>query len=165
MVEKEATMNRHLKIALIHLDVQYRNPEVNRRELLRLNRQAARQGADIVLNTVLSTTGYSFSSREDIAPYLESETGETITELAGIARDYGKYIGIGLAERDEATGIFYNSAVVIGPDGGKLLRYSKINAEARWACPGNPLQENTCNTPWGRMGVLICSDTYHGLLP
>lgn len=165
MVEEEANMNRHLKVALIHLDVRYRNPEVNRRELLRLNREAALEGAEIILNTELPTTGYSFSSRDDIAPYLEPETGATVTELAGIARDYGKYIGIGLAERDEATGIYYNSAVVIGPDGGKLLRYRKINAEARWACPGNAHQENTCNTPWGRVGVLVCSDTYHGLLP
>lgn len=158
-------MRKSLKLALVHLEVKYRQPEINRNNLIGLNRSAALKGADIILNSELPVTGYSFSSREDISEFVESGTGETISELSRIARQYGKYIGTGLAERDDATGIYYNSALVVGPDGGKICGTHKISAETRWACPGDPKQKNTFDTPWGRLGVLICSDSYHGLLP
>ena len=158
-------MNRSMRIALVHMNVHHRNPGINRSNLLQLNREAASRGADVILNTELSTSGYSFNSREDISDCLETDGGLTVKGLADIAREHSKYIGVGLAERDDATGIYYNSAMVIGPGGRPICKYRKINAEMRWACPGNPGQEGTFETPWGRIGVLICSDTYYGLFP
>ncbi len=158
-------MKRQLRLALVHLEVRYKDLETNRKNILRWNLEAALRGADVILNTEMPLAGYSFLSREDIAGYIEPDTGETVVELARIAREYGKYIGIGLAERDEATGIYYNSAVMIGPNGKPVCKHRKISSEMRWACPGRPTQKSTFETPWGRMGVLICSDTYYGLLP
>ncbi len=158
-------MNNSIRIALVHLNVHYKKPEINRSNLFRFNLEAALKGADIIFNTELSVTGYSFNSREDISEYIETDKGLTVMGLADIAREHSKYIGIGLAERDDTTGIYYNSAVMIGPDGRQMCRYRKINAEMRWACPGDPKQGNTFDTPWGRMGILICSDTYYGLFP
>jgi len=154
-----------LKIALIHLDVKYKQPEENRRTLLALNREAADLGADLVLNTEMGISGYSFSSREDISKYTETETGETLSGVARIAKEYKAYIGIGFAERDKSTDIYYNSAFVLGPEGIPVCRYRKINGEMRWACPGSFHQEGTFDTPWGRIGILICSDSYYGLMP
>jgi predicted amidohydrolase len=154
-----------LEIALIHLKIHYKDPDTNRKNLLQLNHEAAFKGAQLILNTELPVSGYSFLSREDVSKYVETENGATITGLASIAREHKVYIGTGLAERDEATGIYYNSAFVLGPDGNQLCRYRKINAETRWACPGYAKQDGTFDTPWGRMGVLICSDTYYGLMP
>ncbi len=154
-----------LKVAFVHLDVRYKDPETNRKNLLRLNREAAIQGADLILNTEMPLAGYSFSSREDISGYVESENGPTLIEIKRLAKKYGTYIGMGLAEHDEATGIYYNSAFVIDPDGRRVCRYRKINAEMRWACPGDPKQSGTFDTPWGRIGVLICSDSYYGMMP
>lgn len=156
-------MNKSMRIALVHLEVHYKKPEINRSNLFRLNREAALSGADIILSTELATTGYSFNSREDISEFVESDRGLTVAGLADIAREHSKYIGIGLAEKDDDTGIYYNSAIVIGPNGDPVCRYRKVNAEMRWACPGDGRQENTFDTPWGRIGILICSDTYYGL--
>ena len=158
-------MDNSIRIALIHLNVHYKKPEINRSNLFRFNLEAALQEADIILNTELSVAGYSFNSREDISEYVETGTGLTVMGLADIARQHSKYIGIGLAERDDTTGIYYNSAIMIGPDGRQICRYRKINAEIRWGCPGHSKQENTFDTPWGRVGILICSDTYYGLFP
>jgi len=158
-------MNKSMRIALVHLDVHYKKPERNRGNIFRLNREAALKGADVIFNAELPITGYSFNSREDISEYVETDKGLTVMGLTDIAREHSKYIGIGLAERDDTTEIYYNSAVMIGPDGRQVCRYRKINAEMRWACPGDPKQENTFDTPWGRFGILICSDTYYGLIP
>ena len=159
----EAKMKKSMRIALVHLDVRYSKPVTNRENILMLNSQAALSGADVILNTELPVSGYSFNSREDIAEFVESVQGPTVSGLAEIAREHSKFIGIGLAEQDDATGIYYNSAIMIGPNGTRICRHRKINAEMRWACPGDSKQENTFDTPWGRMGILICSDTYYGL--
>lgn len=163
--KEESCMSKSLRIALIHMDVHYKEPEFNRQRLIILAMEAILKGADIILTPELPVTGYSFSSREDISDYVETEEGATVEKLAVLAKEYSKYIGIGLAERGKDTGIYYNSAVMIGPDGTPVCKYRKINAENRWACPGDPKQAGVFDTPWGRMGILICSDTYYGLSP
>ncbi len=154
-----------LKLALIHSTVDHKQPETNRENLLTLFRQAGEKGAQLVVGPELSLSGYSFSSRRDIAPYAETATGPTLTALADLARTYGFFACVGLAERAPQSGIFYNSAFVVGPTGEIVCRYRKINAECRWACSGDPREDNTFDTPWGRVGVLICSDSYHSLMP
>ncbi len=154
-----------LNISLVHLDVRHGERERNREELLRLNKAAAESGARIIVNTELALTGYSYGSREDISLVAESADGPTTAELSAIAADYGCYIVFGHAEEDDHTGIFYNSATVIDPDGKRLFSYRKLTAEVRWACPGLPSQPNTFDTPWGRVGVMICSDSYYGSIP
>ena len=154
-----------LKSALIHFRVKHKQPEENRRRFAELVTEAAAQDAEIVIGPEMAVSGYSFDNRSDIAPYAETENGPTMTVLADAARKHGIHICIGIAEKDVRTGILYNSAFVLGSDGNLLCRYRKINAESRWACSGDPKQDNTFETPWGRMGVLICSDSYHGLMP
>lgn len=157
--------NPSLRIALVHLNVHYKQPARNREALLRLNREAARSGAALILNTEMAVAGFSFLSREDVAPFVETRDGATIEALADLAAESGVYIGVGLPEVDEASGIFYNSAFVLGPVGRIVCRYRKVSAEARWACPGPEKQDAFFDTVWGRIGVLICSDTYYGLMP
>lgn len=152
-----------LKLALLHFAVRHKQPQENRRELLNLFRQAGEAGAQIILSPEMALSGYCFSSREDIAPCTETAAGPTLSALAEISRQYRCFSCLGMAEREPGTGLFYNSAFVIGPLGERLLRYRKIAAEKRWARPGDPCLDNTFPTPWGRVGVLICADSYHSL--
>lgn len=153
-----------LNLALIHSDVRYGDPASNRLRLEALNRKAAESGARIIVNTEMAVSGYSFRSRGEIAPYVERQDGPTLRLLARIAGRHGCYIMVGYAEESADTGVYYNAAAVLGPDGKLLLNYRKITAEARWACAGSPGQHNVFDTPWGRIGVAICSDTYYGAI-
>ena len=153
-----------LKIGLIHLNVRHGRPDINKEELLRLNRRAAEAGAGIIVNTEMAVSGYSFQSRDEISNDVESLDGEFVHAMAGIASRYGVYIVLGCAERDDETNIYYNAAAAFSPEGKTVRRYRKNSAEARWACSGNPLDDNTFETPWGRAGLLICSDTYFSAL-
>ncbi|MCX7823810.1 MAG: hypothetical protein N2260_10280 [Syntrophobacterales bacterium] len=153
-----------LRIGLIHLAVAHKKPDLNRKSLLELLNRAIEEGAKIIVMPEMAISGYSFRSRNDILLYAESERGLTVSWLTQIAKKASIYICFGMAERDENTGILYNSAFVIGPEGKILCRYRKISAESRWACAGNPNQNNTFETPWGRMGILICADSYYGLI-
>lgn len=154
-----------LRIALIHLNVKREQPDQNLAELLRLFNQAADQGAKIVAGPEMSLSGYSFESREEVAALAQTADGPAGSALAELARTRQIFIVAAWAERDPVTGIFYNSAFVFGPDGARLIQYRKVNAESRWACPGPAVQDNTFDTPWGRLGVLVCADSYHALMP
>jgi len=59
-------MEEYLTVALVHLNVRYKHVVENRRTLLQLNKEAAQKGADIILNTELALSGYSFRSREEV---------------------------------------------------------------------------------------------------
>ncbi|MFH1060428.1 MAG: nitrilase-related carbon-nitrogen hydrolase [Pseudomonadota bacterium] len=137
----------------------------NRRELLRLNRRAAELGARVIVNTEMALSGYGFDSREEIAPLTETADGPTVEALADLAREHGLYLALGLAERDPLTDAFHNCALLLGPDGRVQARRRKVTAEAKWACPGPAVQDDCCDTPFGRLGLLICSETYFSLLP
>jgi len=154
-----------LKLALLHSAPTHKQTDANRARLLALFRRAGDAGAQLIAAPEMAVSGYSFNSRRDIAPYVETADGPTLTALAQLAREYGAYVCIGLAERDPRTSIYYNSAFALNPQGEVVCRHRKINAEHRWACPGNPLADNTFATPWGRVGLLICSDSYHSLMP
>ncbi len=157
-------MTETLKTALIHLNVRYKDVPGNAERLLALNHEAARNGHRIIVNTEMGLSGYSFSSVEEIRPHTLTLFSEPVRALSDIAREFKVYIILGLALEDPSTSILTNSAIVLGPDGKPLLTYDKINAEARWACPGDPCQDNVFSTPWGQVGVVICADSYHGLL-
>jgi predicted amidohydrolase len=153
-----------LKIALVHFAVTYRDIDKNLAELTALHRTAACQGAKIIFNTELALSGYSFSSRADVAPMTRTLNSRAVRHMAALARELGVYIGITFPEKDEATGSFYNSAVVLSPEGQMICHYRKIYGEKRWARSGSPYQKNVFDTPWGRMGVAICADSYFGLI-
>lgn len=158
-------MSDYLRIALLHISVAYGRPEENRQALLGMIDRAARAGADLIVAPEMALSGYSFDSRDAIAPLVEYLDGPTVTAVGDLARLHGVYVCVGLALEEPRTGIFYNSAVVVDPAGKVACRYNKINAESRWACPGDARQKNVFVTPWGRMGLLICSDSYYGLMP
>jgi predicted amidohydrolase len=95
---------------------------------------------------------------------VETVRGKTVAGLAAIARRFGVYVGTGLAEMESRTEIFYNSAVVLGPDGKLAACHRKHVAERRWSCPGRPSPKSFFQTPWGKVGLLVCADSYYGLL-
>ncbi len=156
-------MEKSLKLALIHPRLEHGRNEANRVEMIRLVAQAAQNGAKIILSTEMSVSGYSFESRAEIAPHVETARGPTLTALSEIAAQREVYICLGLAEEDPRTGLYYNSAFILSPEGQRVRR-RKVSAESKWACPGPARQEDTLDSPWGRLGVLICSESYYGLL-
>ena len=151
-----------LKVALVHASISWKEKDKNIARLLALNREAAQNGARLIVNTELATTGYAFLSRKEIAPLTESIPGPTTEAFGLIANEFGCYICIGLAEHDMRTGIFYNSAALLGPTKGVAARYRKLSPAFRenlWAAKGN-LPVPVVQTEFGALGMVICADSY-----
>jgi len=126
-----------------------------------LVREAAANGARIVVTTEGALDGYAVSDQNlDLATY--RDLGESIPDgpyyqrAAALAGELGIYLVLGLTEADGAAR--YNTAVVIGPDGRLAGRYRKqaIGFEAGRNTPGS--LHPVFTTPYGRLGVLICND-------
>lgn len=88
--------------------------------------------------------------------------GPTTERLADLARRYNTAIAIGLAEKQGDK--LYDSAILIGRDGRLLLKHRKMNTLTELLDPpytrGTPKEVQVVDTELGRVGMLICADTF-----
>ena len=151
-----------VKVALIHFSPKKYDKLYNIKKLTKFCEYAAKIKAKLIITPELSTTGYSFKNRDDIAAYVDTIPDNTVNLFRKIALNYNTNIILGLAEKDEKTEIFYNSAVFIRSD-GKLTKYRKkrcVFSETRWAKDGDlPIPIITTN--FGKVSMLICADTFY----
>jgi predicted amidohydrolase len=131
----------------------------NLEALLWLTREAAAGGAKLIVTPEMATTAYCWATRDEVASDVEPVPGPTTQRFSEIAADHDCWIVVGLAEVDPETGIYYNSAVLIGPEGPVGL-YRKTHAyisEPKWAKDGD-LGLPVFETPIGRIAMTICMD-------
>jgi N-carbamoylputrescine amidase len=95
---------------------------------------AAREGARLVCLQELTMSPY-FAVRADAQSYaltrLETIPDGPTTDFAReAAREFGVYVQASLHERAADGGLGYNTAVVVGPDGGLVARVRKVHIPA-----------------------------------
>jgi nitrilase len=87
--------------------------------------------------------------------------GPAADVLAGIARDSGVYLSVGVNERDGGT--LYNTLLSFGPEGSLMGRHRKLmptGAERLVWGFGDGSTLDVFETPFGRVGGLICWENY-----
>ena len=119
----------------------------------------AKQGARLAVLPETATAGYLFDAFALVRPYLVTVPGKASAALEKVARAYRIYVAVGIAELDAASGLGYNTAALIGPDGyiGKYRKHGLNPQDQRWASPGN-LGFPVFDTEFGRLTMLICYD-------
>ncbi len=147
------------RVAAIQFEPALFGKEANLSTLLVMTEEAAREGARLIVLPEMATTAYCWGSRDEVAPFVETVPGPTTDRFAAIAARYDCYVVVGLAEVVPATGVYYNSAVLIGP-GGVIGLYRKTHSyisEPKWAKDGD-LGLPVFDTPLGRIAMTICMD-------
>lgn len=118
---------------------------------------AAMQGADVVLLPEALDFGWTDPSARAGAGAIPG--GHSCQVLCAAAREHRIWVCSGLVERAEER--LYNAAVLIRPDGMPVLHHRKLNelelAHDLYA-PGDRL--GVAETPFGKIGVMICSDGF-----
>jgi len=88
--------------------------------------------------------------------------GATTARVGAAAARHGVMVVLGLAERDGDR--LYDSAVLIDADGRVLLRHRKVNVLTELMqppyTPGDGAVASVVDTRLGRIGLLICADTF-----
>lgn len=147
-----------MKIAAVQMDVKILDKAGNLKKILRLLREAAQGGAQIVIFPECALTGYCFESIEEAFPDSESVPGPSTEAVAQVTKQLDSTAVIGLLER--AGERVYNAAAVVDPS-GVLGTYRKIHLPHlgidRFVAPGDrPF--SAFPTAHGRIGVNICYD-------
>ena len=130
-------------------------------------RQAAQQGAQLVVCQELHTSSY-FCQLEDVTRHdlAEPIPGPSTDHFGALAKELGLVLVISLFER-RAAGLSHNTAVVLESDGQIAGTYRKMHipddpgfTEKFYFAPGDqgfePIQ-----TSLGRLGVLVCWDQWY----
>jgi predicted amidohydrolase len=135
--------------------------EANYRRAELLIREAAKNGAKVVVTTECFLDGYAIADktiRLDAYRALGEPipTGKYYRKLAALARELKIHLIAGMTEADGDAR--YNTAVLIGPDGNLVGKYRKqmLGHESGRNTPGK--ESAVHETPFGRVGIMICAD-------
>lgn len=153
-------MSLQYKVATVQFEPTLAEKERNIESLLALCEQAASSGAKLIVTPEMGTTGYCWYDRAEVAPFVEKVPGATTHRFEALAKRHGCYVVIGMPEVDDDD-IYYNSAVLIGPDGviGRHRKTHPYISEPKWAAAGD-LHNQVFETPIGRIALLICMDIH-----
>ncbi|MET3508388.1 carbon-nitrogen hydrolase family protein [Halalkalibacter oceani] len=144
-------------------------------------REAAGQGAELIVFPEVFLPGYprglSFGARvgsrtaggrKDWQRYWDSAIqvpGPETEVLAELAKELEVYVVIGVVEQDQefSTGTLYNSIIYFGPEGTLLGKHRKLvptgSERLLWG-QGDGSTLTVIDTPFGRIGGLICWENY-----
>ena len=149
------------KAAAVQFAPKLGEKERNVNAQIEMNREAARNGAKLIVNPEMGCTGYCWYDREEIVPCVETIPGPTTEKFGEVARSFGCWIVTNLAEVDPRTNIFYNAFALLGPDGliGKYRKVHSFVAEPKWAKDGD-LGFPVWETDIGNIAGVICMDGF-----
>ncbi len=147
-------------VAAIQMDVKLGDVEVNLGRMEEMISQASHLKAELIVLPELCTSGYNFTSKDELKLTAEViPSGKSTIHMAKIARENNVTIVFGLPEKDKEK--IFNSAVIVGPS-GYIGSYRKLHLFARekllFAQGDRPLAIYTLSTC--RIGPLICFDWF-----
>ena len=154
------------------------NKDACLQKALRLIEEAAKNGAELIVFPELFLPGYPYgmtfgytvgsrkeSGREDWKVYYDNSIladGEEMRQLIDCAKRLGVYLSFGYSEREENTATLYNSNMLISPE-GQALNHRKLKPTGAERLVWGDAQQDffpVMDTPWGRIGSLICWESY-----
>ena len=149
-------MTEVLKIGMGQLLVEGGEPERNLKRAGKMLEEAAEKSCRLVLLPECLDFAWTHPSAKTEAQPIPGPYSDILCKLA---KTYNLYLCAGLTERSEDK--VYNTAIFISPEGNILLKYRKINvltvAQDIYSI-GETL--SVVKTPFGVVGVNICSDNY-----
>ena len=158
LVECSPPESRIVRLASVHLRPSGgKTPLDNCRQYEPLIAEAAQRKADLV---VLGETLTYVNLGKSPAEVAEPIPGPSTKYFGDLARKNGLYIVAGFFERDGH--LVYNSAALLGPDGGLIGKYRKTclprSEVDAGVCPGH--EYPVFDTRFGKLGMMICYDGF-----
>ncbi len=119
--------------------------------------EASKKGTDIVCFPETSLLGWVNPEAHQKAFPIP---GEDSDRLCALARKYGLFVSVGLAEKEDDK--LFDTVILIDNKGNILLKHRKINILTQLMdppyTPGSEVK--AVDTEFGRIGQLICADSF-----
>jgi predicted amidohydrolase len=182
--EARQPSSKTVKVAAIQCSSDLARVAANTEKLTELVKDAAGNGAKIVVLPEAAITGYLSQDlktnwaipgrpleREFMglnpALYAEPVPGPSTKHFCELAKELGIYLTIPLVEVDSKNGasqpLYYNTVCLANPRGELVAHYRKLTPwprpEKSWATPGDRGVQ-TYDTEYGRVGLAICFDIH-----
>lgn len=155
--EAEAPPPREVRLAAVHYTPSGKSPRHNCEEFAPLIASAGRHAADLVV--LGETVPYVHVNQR---PYETAEAipGPTTEYFGSLAQEHKVHIVLSLYEDD--SGVTYNTAVLLGPDGKLIGKYRKVclpHSEIEGGVtPGS--EYPVFDTSFGKVGLMVCYDGF-----
>lgn len=150
------------KVAAVEFNPTFMELDANIARAAAVAQEAAANGARLIVLPEAAVSGYIYRDRAQFDPYMDTVPGKTTDALAEVCAAHGCYVAIGIAEKDPATGLAYNTGALIGPAGyiGKYRKVGLNPSDQLWFAPGNT-GFPVFPTELGNITMIICyDDTY-----
>lgn len=162
---QEVNVKEEVRVAVVQMEIIWLDLEANMARVRELTEKVVAEGqVDLIVFPEASNSG--------LPPKLDKEYGRKLFEIAekvpgpftqmlcDLARKHSIYIVSGLTEAHPTiTCTFYNSAVLIGPEGDVIGVCHKAHIpseEKHYFYPGNTVQ--VFPTELGNIAILVCAD-------
>jgi protein N-terminal amidase len=145
-------------VVFLQLEPCFKNPVQSREKANTLLDKITTQ-ADVILLPEMAFTGYTFHSRKDIEPFVETLNGISITWAKEIAVKWKAFVQIGFP-RVSDDNIYYNSIAFVSPQGSLIDVYDKhflFMTDENWAMEGSGFKSIPVPS-LGTIGFGICMD-------
>ncbi|MBU5483229.1 carbon-nitrogen hydrolase family protein [Clostridium sp. MSJ-11] len=170
-----------VKVAVVQASPIIMDKDATLKKTISLIKEAADKGAKIVVFPEAFIPAYprglsfgfvvgsrTMEGRKDWQRYYENSVAvpSDVTEALGeAAHEYGVYLSIGITERDadEINTTLYCTVLFFGPNGEYLGKHRKLKPTGSerliWG-EGDGSTLTAVDTPYGKMGSLICWENY-----
>ena len=154
--------SRPVKVAAVDFIPAWGDRDGNIRRLVQAAERVAAEGVQYAVFPETAISGYDFADPAQLAPFVDTIPGRATEALLPVLKRTGMLMSVGIAEKDANTGIFYNTAVLMGPEGiiGKYRKNGLNSQDVQLFGPGDT-DVGVFDTPIGRIALIICyDDTY-----
>ncbi|MBX2815168.1 MAG: carbon-nitrogen hydrolase family protein [Saprospiraceae bacterium] len=171
----DSVLNQNLRVAVIQDTPPFFDLVAGCEQVAVLTEQASGQGANLVLFPESYLPGYPRGLNFGATVGNRTDAGRHLWEmywnhsvglndshyhaLSNIAAENKVYLAIGITERVQENGSLYCSYLIFDRNGRQVHHHRKIKPTGSerliWA-EGDGRSIKTINTPWGKLGGLIC---------
>jgi predicted amidohydrolase len=179
----EAPKPMTVKVAAVQCSSVLGDVDGNRKKLTALVKEAAGEGAKIIVLPEAAVTGYLSQdlktnwhlkgwplekryAGKDPVPFAETVPGPSTRHFAALAKELGVYVTVPLVEIDSADAEkprLFNTVCLVSPKGELVAHYRKLTPwpvpEKSWATAGDRGVQ-VYDTEYGRVGLAICFDVH-----
>ncbi len=145
-----------MKVGFLQFQPIFCNVEENQNKILSFVEKE--KGFDLLVLPELANSGYVFTERSEMEKVAEKiPSGYFVEKLIELANQKNGYIISGVCEKKES--IFFNSSVIVGPDGyiGKYRKIHLFDREKLFFEPGSNIFE-VFEIREAKVGMMICFD-------
>jgi N-carbamoylputrescine amidase len=153
-----ATNEKNCRVAMAQIYCIDSDREGNLRRIENAVAEASKEGAEIVCFPETSLYGWVNAKAHELAGPIPGKDTEA---LARIAQQHGVFLSVGVSEKD--GDLLFDSVVLFDDKGSLILKHRKMNVLTHLMTPPYTRGEtvDVVETKFGRVGMLICADTFH----